>query len=79
MMWSKEHRLDNPNDLALPFYYNLLADGQDNLLKILIYLIVLSKPNSIPDGYEKDSMRFEVYNTLLVLKHLVLCFYVLFT
>jgi len=57
MMWSKEHRLDNPNDLALPFYYNLLADGQDNLLKILIYFIVLSKPNSIPDGYEKDSMR----------------------
>ncbi|KAI4565744.1 hypothetical protein MJT46_009119, partial [Ovis ammon polii x Ovis aries] len=57
MMWSKEHRLDNPNDLALPFYYNLLADGQDNLLKILIYFTVLNKPNSIADGYEEDSMR----------------------
>lgn len=57
MMWSKEHRLNNPNDLALPFYYNLLADDQDNLLKILIYFIVLNKPNSIPDGYEEDSVR----------------------
>lgn len=57
MMWSKEHRLDNPNDPAVPFYYNLLADGQDNLLKILIYFTVLNKPNSIADGYEEDLMR----------------------